>query len=230
MASMQSIRGAFIAAIAMVLLAGCTPTTTAEPSPTLTAVETPSPTPTPESTVPPVPTKPRVSDLIITPDGLGPLTLGEAPPETTPALDVLVWDADYCKAEKGPGQWVPNYPKPFPFEVAVRDDVVSRIDVWMGPIATATGIRRGSSLAALLKAYPDGFTAVNTAGHTSDVYIINGRVGQLLIEVATDDRLPGYWEPGDVDHVMFVRSTLLTDSPSPISGSDNVIGGCPPPA
>jgi hypothetical protein len=225
MASMRP-KGVAVAVLAVsMVLAGCTPTAdSAVPTATPTVAPTPTPSPTVEPTRPPVPSKPRVSDLVLTPDGLGPLALGVAPPETTPALDVLVWDADRCAAEGG--QWVPNYAEPFPFEVGVRDGVVSRIDVWMGPIATDTGVRRGSSLAALLEAYPDGFTAVNEAGHTSDVYIVNGRVGQLLIEVATDDRFPGYWEPADIDRVMFVRSILLTDAPSPISGSDNVVGGC----
>lgn len=86
---------AVIAGAALVLMVtACAPSP--EPQPTQTVEESSStPTPTPTPTIEPV-VKPALSDMVISPDGLGPIVIGQAYSATDPATDVLVWDETFC--------------------------------------------------------------------------------------------------------------------------------------
>ncbi|MCU1441522.1 MAG: hypothetical protein JWP85_2519 [Rhodoglobus sp.] len=230
---MRLTRSFAVLLLVVVAVTGCRPgADRAAPTPSASGRSTSSataiPRPTPTSTPAPVPTKPAVADLVLTPDGLGPLVLGAVPPTTDPALDILVLDPAHCDAAYGdPGLWIANYTGDAPFTVGVSEGgEIFRIDTWMGPIPTDTGLTVGSPLSAVLAAYPGGFDNIITSGGLSDVYVVDGTHGRLLIEVAKDGDLPGYWPPGEVDTVRYLLAIGLAGSGGPIAASDNVVGVC----
>lgn len=220
-----------------VLLTGCFPNDPA-PTPTPTeAVATPTAIPTPE------PTKPEMSQLVLSADGLGPLLLGQAPPVTSPDLDILVFDDDFCVGEEGPdgevppGLWVTNYPEVSDgfygnpgraFSVQVLDGLVERIDVKSAQIVTPEGIRIGSSAAEVVAAYPDALSPTWDGGVT-DLYVVEGSAGRLLIEVSTDDRIADYWNSDQVDRVLQISAWSRDIDPRGVAGSDNTVGNCSAP-
>jgi len=172
----------------VVLLAGCG----AEPAPIATPTAQPtstasSPTPTP------TPTKPAVSELVATPEGIGPLVIGEAPPVTDPALDILVFVPDGCEwafAEGftgDPGIWVANYgvdPRENalgPFGVRVTDGVLEQIGLYSAEISTEAGAHLGMTRDELLAVYPTELEY--TAGEGVDVYRLPGTAGDLLFSL-----------------------------------------------
>jgi len=173
--------------MAIVLLEGCAteaPAPIADP-PSASA----TPTPTPE------PTKPPLAELVLTTEGLGPITIGEPPVVVDPALDVIIFDDDYCQefVDDGrlddAGKWIANYEPALsgtsrdPFSVLVENDVVEIVAIGSPEIVTAEGIGLGSSRADVVAAYPD---AEIISAFASDVYVVDGVNGRLLIEVATD--------------------------------------------
>src|SRR5690349_13541633 len=121
-----------VAVALVVTCSGCAPQA-AQDVPTLAPLETVTPTPTPTS----VSSKPELSELVLSPDGLGPLLVGQAPPVTDPAIDILVFDVDHCADDEESimygvpaGKWVANYEPALssntndPFGVFVNDDGV----------------------------------------------------------------------------------------------------------
>jgi hypothetical protein len=220
-------RTALLLVVVALATAGCVPTAPIAagiPSPTATA-PTPTPTviPTPLPTVVP-PTKPALADLRLTADGLGPLVIGQVPPVTDPALDILVFDPEFCDGQFGDrGLWVPNYPETDAFFVSTdRDGRLTRILPGRSPIPliSDTGIQKGSSRAELEAAYPAGFDYEIPNPQLADVYAIDGTYGRLVFEVAPDAT--------GLETVVLMRSTELSDSPP---GSrwktDGLGGGCP---
>jgi hypothetical protein len=187
---MKITRTLIAVSVATLLLAGCAadePAPIADPP---AASETPTPTPEP--------TQPALADLVLSPDGLGPLAIGEAPVAADPALDVIVFDDDYCQqyVDDGrlddAGKWIANYEPalsgtPFdPFSVLVENDIVSTVSIGSPEIVTAEGIGLGSSRADVIAAYPD---AEITHGFASDAYVIDGEHGRLVVEVATEEMI-----------------------------------------
>ncbi|MFT4285574.1 MAG: hypothetical protein QM598_12140, partial [Protaetiibacter sp.] len=67
------------------------------------ASQTPSPTPTP--------TRPALDELVLTPEGLGDIRIGQPVPDADPALAIVTWNARGCEdtwaAEQNPavGYW-----------------------------------------------------------------------------------------------------------------------------
>jgi hypothetical protein len=189
-------------AVSGFLLAGCA---TSEPAP---IADPPSASATP----PAVATQPTLGDLVLSADGLGPLVIGEAPPVTDPALDVLIFDEDYCADVDGapsPGKWIPNYEPALsdfssePFSVYVPEDVLEQIAIDSGDIVTAEGIGLGSTRDEILAAYPD---AVLTENMNTDLYVLTGDNGRLVFEVGAE----GQTEYA-VGEVVFLRVLNLTD-------------------
>ncbi|WP_309615365.1 hypothetical protein [Salinibacterium sp.] len=213
------------------------PAAVVTPSPTATA-PTPTATPTPTPTVV-APTKPALAELVLTADGLGPLLMGQAPPVTDPALDILVFDPEHCDAGQGdPGLWVPNYDDPAAFYTTIDDQgLVSQLalfrrsdsaDTGVGPILTDTGIGVGSTRDELLAAHPTGFDEIVTTGQVSDVYIASGNTGSLVFEVAKNDNLPGYWGSDQLGVVQLIRTAQAGGSVGSYLASDRPLGErCP---
>lgn len=212
------------AATIALLLAGCAteaPAPIADPP-----AATSTPTPTPE------PTKPAIDELVISPDGLGTTVIGEAPVVVDPALDIIVFDPAYCQefVDEGrlddAGKWIANYEPALsgnafePFSVAVQDDVVQIVAIGSPDIVTAEGIGLGSSRADVVAAYPD---AEITHAFTSDLYVIDGEHGRLVIEIATDAITGSIDESAyPVDEVGSLR--VVDDSIEPVAWA-NTEGG-----
>jgi hypothetical protein len=179
-----------------------------------------------------------LASLTITPEGLGPLTIGE--PVASTAQSLVGWNPTYCvgdatgavQGDPFAGAWLPNYPPaqspalgerpPFHLMTATgfAEGPIREINLWTTEVATAAGVRAGDSRGALLAAYPQ-FDEV-TQNLLSDVYAINGMRGRLLIEVANEPGQPelaGYWGSA-VDTVLWTRVVPAGVPAAPIAGSD----------
>lgn len=182
-----------VMAATTLLLVGCAgPAETASPPsppPTPTVAASPSPSATPE------PTKPALEDLVISPEGLGPLRVGHAPPATDPAVDILIYDPNACDfvPEWDPtyvpsgdlGMWVSNYGQDpstnelGPFGVFVRDGIVDTIGIYDARIKTAAGAHLGMTREQLLAVYPTGIE-LETENYGLDTYRLRGSTGDLI--------------------------------------------------
>lgn len=196
---------------AVLLLAACAPSA-AQPgdAPTPPVATSPAaappPTavsPTPTGTATPVaPAGPvDLSELTVTPDGLGPLVIGEP---VHPAM--ATWDPQGCRTpeneelapqlrEDDPawGAWIPNYDKfrvdsdgwttwYYPFEPHhTEDGRLAWLNIGSPELVTDRGIGQGSTEEEVQAAYPEA-TVADRGGYR--VYGILGEHGRLDIEVA----------------------------------------------
>jgi hypothetical protein len=214
------------------------------PTPAETAAEqTPSDTPT--ATPTPDPAPPALADLVVTPEGLGTIGIGQAP-APDPATAMVVFDDDICVSsdfgiEAGDplaGGWAPldiygdgagtptaGVSGRAAFEIFVKDDAVARIDVADPRIPTAEGVRVGDPLTAVTAAYPGVKPAVSSS--ISKVYRIPGTAGALDIEVKVETAdSTGYWDADEVDTVGWIRVNPVSTAAYGVAGGDNVIFGC----
>jgi hypothetical protein len=184
-----------VLAIGAALLVGCAPTPEPDDSPpaaegsSSTPTPTPTPTPTRDSVV-----RPELSELIISPDGLGPILIGRAYSASDPATDLLVWDDTFCGfAETDPsyaaydyGNWVNTYGgdghMQFLAEVTYFDGTpespIIRITTFNPLIRTEDGLGIGSTRAELIEAYGDEL--VQSPDDAYFPYVVHGRSGQLV--------------------------------------------------
>ena len=174
------------------LLTGCAGAPQGPPTAAFSPPTTPSANETSE------PAKPALEDLVIEPEGLGPLRIGEAPPVTDPALDILVFDPDGCKfAPDGSaevpessdyGIWVSNYgvdPStnlPGPFGVFVDGGVVNTIGIYDQTLTTAAGAHLGMTRDELLAAYPTALE-LETLNYGVDNYRLRGIAGDVVFSL-----------------------------------------------
>ncbi len=225
---------ALAALVPMLLMAGCAgdaqpsmepsraPSEPIDPPPSATL------SPTPGSTGPP-----PLSDLELSPNGLGTLVIGEP---IDPAL--ATFDPQGCRTPENQDlfadddplleAWVPNYPKvpirdgyeAYPFEPHHDDDGTL---VWLRivspEIRTAAGIGLGSTRHEVTAAYPD---AAVVPGAWATAYGIDGQKGRLVFDVADDSESLGVLE----DTVWDVRVEPLEWELQSLSGSD-VGAWCP---
>jgi hypothetical protein len=215
--------------IVLALLAGCGGDP--EPVPSTSApVSTPTPTPTASAS----PTAPAAADLVLTTSGLGTLAFGVAP-SSEPAAQMVAVDPAACTefgAAAGSAEasrWRPiaaygGSGSPM-FGVVVLDGVLTRIDVFTDAIPTDAGIRIGSSAAELTAAYP---SAAVVSQDLTDVVTVTDSHGTLMIEVARERGLfdTAYWQPDQVDRVIYLRGTLAGTTAYTVAASENIAGGC----
>jgi len=231
------------AAVAVLLLAGCSGTPaeipeaslTADPGASVDPLPSAEPSPEPTETAEPVDPHPALADLIISTAGLGPLTVGSTPPATNPGAAMVAWDEAFCSGEMwegdgDPGRWVPsgydndtNYmgEPARPFYVDAVDAGVHRIDVMGTSPHTVEGIRIGSTLAELQATYPA--LAGPFAGPVSKVWWIQDAAGSVAFETQGEDMLGA----GAPEQVILIR--VLAPGVSPEFGaanSGNVAGAC----
>jgi hypothetical protein len=220
----------FALAFALTACGSAAPTA---PTPTATDVVTPVPT------VEPTPELPDLSELVLSPDGLGDggasdILIGEAPVSTGAASDLLTYSADECAAEtpKNPGLWVSTYDDVdegdgpvAPFAVSVADGLVQYISVNTSQITTVDGLGLGSSLDALLGIYTGGPDEVVDHADISQVYVINGTVGKLMFEVAIDG-IDGYWPADKLNTVVGLYVFAIDAEAYGLAGTDAVFGVC----
>ena len=187
---------ALVVTLCLIALLGCAPTA-AEPEPSKTVEptrsETPTPTPTPEPT-----TKPSLTELHISPDGLGPLVIGRPAGADNPETDIVYWDETFCgfdvPADDYAG-WATNYPAdaswhyPFLAEVTYVDgtteSAIERITVQSPMIRTAEGLGIGSSVADLEAQYGDDLVR-----YPEDYYYpltVVGANGQLVFWIYLEE-------------------------------------------
>lgn len=218
--------------VAALSLTACTP-------------ETPTPSSSPSDTAEPTPsasaeetgTRPSLTDLVLTTEGLGSgapgdLEFGSAPPVSDPSTDLVTLDPDACTELPDPALWLANYPETDdgfgpqrPFAIAVKDNKLTRIDIHDVNIITDEGLAIGSSLDAVLGTYPGGPDEVYNHADVSDVYVFMGTKGKLMFEVAVD-RIPGYWDATALNTVVFLSAVSIDTPTYGVAASDNGIGSC----
>ncbi|RXR25061.1 hypothetical protein EQW78_06285 [Oerskovia turbata] len=228
--------------VAVLLLTGCAgPDAPAgDPSPSdasRSSTSTPrdaSPSPTeqtPEQAEPSEPAAaaapPAFEDLVVSPSGLGPLTIG-VPPESNPGAAMIRWSPDEC-ADMGvddPGRWVTTYPLVdggYPTSLAVDDVGVSWIDVLKPGPRTAEGVGIGTELTTLQATYPS--LVAGTPGPVSNVWWLSAPDGYLVFETQGDD--DGLQPAGTPEQVILMRVLTPTADPDfATANSDWVAGGC----
>jgi hypothetical protein len=187
---------AALAVAGALVLAGCAPSGHLA-GPTASTSASPAPTPT---TARPTTGKPTLSQLVVSPNGLGYLVPGAAVPSEPATKAIVAYNPTKCvdstqgiaAGSPGAGAWLPAYPdgltwagSGIPFDVgsvAGPTDTIPFIEIWSPNLKTAKGIGAGSTVAQLTKAYGSALT-VDSADN-SDVYILPGAHSELLFEVA----------------------------------------------
>lgn len=229
-----------VTAAGLLLLVGCTPEPVepaASPTPTSTLEAEPTPTSTPEPTEPPA-----RADLVLRPDGLGTLVIGEPAPAPDDPTAMIVFDDDLCVSDisgvgpgdPGAGAWdaIPLYAGPEGgriFVVGVSDaGIVEGVQVYgLDDIPTDEGIRVGSTVDELLAAYPD-IAGPSGDSSISQFYLVDGPGGRIVFEVAIEDPdIAPYWEPEFSDTVLGMTAVPSGTPGFTIAGSDGGLGGCP---
>jgi len=183
-------------------------------------------------------TKPTLSHLVVSPNGLGDLVPGQPVPADSPATAVMTWDATKCvdaaagitPGSPGAGAWLAAYPDAAnfdgaswpPFDITptqARTDPTMDIQIWSPELKTAQHIGVGSSLIQLQSAYGTSLT-VDSADN-SDVYTLRGMRGQLMFEFLKGPDNVG--EPEGV--VAWMQIIPLSVAPFHIANSDGA-GPC----
>lgn len=215
------VRPVLVAAVIIGVLAGCTT------SPPQASPSTPATSETPSASPEPAPTRPVTGELVLSTEGFAATAIGSAP-ATDAATSMATYDPSGCD---GYGLWTtdPSYATTAFFGPDIAfgaggAGVVERIELYSDVISTNAGIRlRGSTREDVEAAYPD---ATMSWQNLTDVYLVEGDAGDLLIEIAAGD--PEYWNStgAEVGKVKFIRAVTHDTQPYSIAGSGNVVGVC----
>jgi hypothetical protein len=218
--------------LSTVALGGCT----SGPRPAASPLASAHPITSPTSA------RPALADIVLTPDALGDIRIARPVPTTT---DLVVYNPSLCVSpemnikagDPDAGSWAANYPNQqndnapsSPFVVVTagqkRDGDVSTVWVWSPGVHTSTGIEVGSTVAQLTADYPRFDATLH--GPLSDVYVVNGKVGFLEIEVArSDSNDAGYWAPDQAGTVLWMGSIAPGGTAAAIAGTDVGPSPCP---
>lgn len=206
-----------------------TDTTTMSPEPTATVTASPSPSPSPS---PDDDERPSLAELTVSPNGLLPMRIGEAPDEGA-AAQMLEFDEEYCAqvAPENPGRWVSTYDRveghfggeTEPFTVSVSNDIVTRIDVFGLDLTTEDGVGIGTPLDELRATYPN-LASGSSGGDFSSVWWITGEEGFLVFETQADS---GGNSGDGQEAVILMRIIERSYDPDfSTTGTDDIAGGC----
>ena len=204
--------------------------TSAAPSPSVSPVVTPTP--------PALDPHPAPADLVVSAEGILPLTIG-LPPASNPGAAMISYDEDYCYSEEmgttegDLGRWTANYPDVMdvygypknPFYLAADDTSIYRLDVFDQDMPTTEGITIGSTLADVQAAYPA--LVEGTPGPVSRIFWVTGTRGYLVFE--TQDPDAGLGVPGATgpEEVILMRVITIAGSPDfAAANSGNIAGAC----
>ena len=223
MRSLRAVPLITVAAIT-VILAGCTaaPSGSSAPEPEVTVpTRTEEPSPPPTTTAPAI-RLPNFEDLTLSTEGLGSLLLGKPVTDS----DMVEFIPDACTdlhpgygddSAFDAGRWRHVYhdhgPRD-PFTVNVSDTEVDAIEVTSPAIPTEAGIRVGSTLSELRKAYPALLNG--QTGPLSSLHYIQSGDHAMVFEVVTADTTIGNIAVGILDGA----------DAFPRWATDNVVGGC----
>lgn len=234
-----------LAALAALTLAGCgggggspTPSPTSSATPTASASASASPTASPTPTAAALDPHPAPGDLVVSPEGILPLTIG-LPPTSNPGAAMISYDEDYCYSEEmgitegDLGRWIADYPDVMdiygypksPFYLAADAGGVYRIDVFDQDMPTTEGITIGSALTDVQAAYPG--LVEGTPGPLSRIFWVTGTRGYLVFE--TQDPDAGFGSPGATgpEEVILMRIIAIAGDPDfAAANSGNIAGAC----
>ncbi|WP_210413810.1 hypothetical protein [Protaetiibacter larvae] len=225
-----------LALAAALALSACAPT----PAPAPSAAPSGTPSASPEETPTPTPTRPPLAELVLTPQGIGEVRIGEPVPGTDPALAIVTWNATGCadsgiaEGEPWAGYWQSTeagspheYGPPFAFflttEGGVEHAPVAAVRV-LSDVRTAAGIGIGSTRAEVEAAYPTPTATINHFD-ISTVYVLEEGDRRISIEVAEEDT-GGYWPPEQAGRVLFMWAGSTEHEAGGIAGGDGG-GPCP---
>jgi hypothetical protein len=175
-------------------------------------------------------TPPALSTLTVSPSGIGGLAIGR--PITSFAL--VDYGPHTCPTTGG---WLPRYSPGAatssgqqldPFDVVTRggqeSTEITREFVWSTQLATAHGIRVGSTLAAVVSAYP---TAKRSTSYSTVLYAVPGTAGTLVIEVAgRNANAAGEWPAATLGTVVWMQ-VIEPGAKVESIANNNDAGPCP---
>lgn len=241
---MTGMRKFLVPAVAVLLLAGCA-SVPSEPdavvSPSSTPTSAPIPTPTLAPTPVPEPRQPLLEELIVSPDGIGNVRMGEIP-VAGGVTDIVAFDPEHCTeifANAGwdeplswdPSRWVPLYPEEEtltgslrgPFEVSVDEAAGLRsLYVWSPLIKTDRGAHIGMPEDEFLALHPEGFDEVVSRYDGAALYVIDGPNGRLSFEIHQGADEGGAW--GDMAGKVWSIRVTPVDSPLYIAANSDRLG------
>ena len=180
--------------------------------------------------------KPRLSDLVLSIDGLGPLRVGEPLPAWVEEVGMLRWESLDCGG--GDGRYEPRYngaagvwdsdAPPFGLGVHERGGRLGGVQLFTDAISTDEGIAIGATRDELLDAYYGGTLQGPAQGNGTDLYWIEEGEWILVFEVVS---YRSYFAPKWGERVVIImlyerRGANVGTEPYSAVATDWIIGGC----